>query len=189
MKIATTTFCWNSWWKNTSVMNSAWKIGVNSHASSSTGFAPGDAGTSGACECVGGGPPLPAGASPSGAGAHRYRRARGRPASMPPRRGRWRRAGAAAGAGGAGGGGASRGSSIRLGDRVVPARVPGVATADALGAHDGPAQQAVLPDRLFGVARARGLEAAARGHPGEHDTVEADEPRPDRDPQASHVSA
>src|SRR3954454_15258068 len=136
-------------------------------------------------------PAMPGPAAPASASAwdHRYRRAPGRTASMPPRRGRWRRAGAAAGAGAAGGGGASRGSSIRLGDRVVPARVPGVATADALGAHGGPAQQAVLADRLFGVARARGLEAAARGHPGEHDTVEADEPRPDRDPQASHVSA
>ena len=37
-----------TWSKNTSVMNSAWKIGVNSHARSSIGFAPGEAGVSGA---------------------------------------------------------------------------------------------------------------------------------------------
>ena len=40
---------WTTWSIPTSVMNRAWKIGVNSHARRLIGSAPGFAGTSGVC--------------------------------------------------------------------------------------------------------------------------------------------
>src|SRR5689334_13930736 len=46
-------------------------------------------------------------------------------------------------------------------DRVVAAGMPGVASGDPLGTHPAAAEQAVLLDRLLGVARAGRLVAAA----------------------------
>ena len=59
------------------------------------------------------------------------------------------------------------GDGLTSADRVIAARVPGVAARDALHAHPGAAEQAVALDGLLGVARAARLEAARGRQPRE----------------------
>src|SRR5919197_364111 len=59
-------------------------------------------------------------------------------------------------------------------DGIEPTRMAGVAARDAPRAHPRAAEEAVLLDRLLGVARARGLVTAARGHPAEGEPVGMD---------------
>ena len=165
------------WSKKTRRMKKAWKIGVNSQATNPNRLS-GFAGASG----------IAAGGSDADADALG--------ATLAP--------GAGVGAGEAGdrdqqdedrenGGpepgrrpaGAPRHGGDLQANRVVAAGIARVASRDPLHSHPAAPEQPVAIDGLLRVARAGRLVAAAGRHPGEHDSVQPDEP----DPDLLHVAA
>ena len=170
-------------------MSSAWKIGVNSQAMAEIGSVagrPDASGTgvrvdaSGSAVAVGGAGAAARrrGGSGEAAGGARRPRAERRPTSgRRRRRGRRRR----------GPGERPAGAARSCRRRGCLPSGPGHSRPDSrgdtgrsAGSHPAAPQQAVLRDRLLGVARAGRLEAAAGRQPGEHDPVEPDQADPER---------
>ena len=161
-----------SWSKTTSMMNSAWKIGVNSHASEADRVRAGRRrASSGACESATAWRPRAGARRAAGAGDARGDEQREDDEQQERREPTGSRGGrrvTRCGARRVSGPGHSRPGSTGGSGRCAAAPI------------QLPSQQPVLLDRLLGVARAGRLVAAAGRQPGEHDAVEPDQPIPIR---------